>query len=98
MDERRTGVEELKGQIAAVSKKVDHMQSYLESEFGGHNLNGVPTEGNMTRQFKDIFIRLTKLEERTKIIEDWKMYVLGAVGACGILFSLITLLVQAIKH
>ncbi len=104
MEERRTGVDELKRQIQMVSGKVDHLQGYLESEFGGKGLSGQPTEGNIIRRFRDINTeiceqdkRIAKLEDRTKIIEDWKMYILGGVGACGIVFSLVTLLVQVVK-
>lgn len=97
MEERIDGMEELRLQLLAVNRKVDHMQMYLESEFGGHSLSGQPTEGNMNRQFKDIFNRISKLEDRTKMIEDWKMYILGGVGAIGILFSLVTLVIQVVK-
>lgn len=59
-EERRQGMRELKEQISQIisnqekfSRQLDHLQGYVESEFGGTGLSGQPTEGNQTRNLRE---------------------------------------------
>lgn len=97
MEERRRGMEELKQSLSDVIKKVDHLQSYIESEFGGHGLNGQATEGNTTRQLREISTRVAIQNGRVSKLENWRSYVIGIGGACGGILTLLTLLVAWIK-
>lgn len=89
MVERRQGMEELK-------KKIDHIQGYLESEFGGHSLSGQPTEGNMNRKFREyheshinILKRIEILEKKAILTEKIFVYGSGFVAAFIVSFELI---------
>lgn len=118
MEERRQGMDELKLQVFNLAKTTDlmaieirqvrtdlgHQQSYLESEFGGRGISGQPTEGNQTRQLRELNDRqkmqngrVGKLEDKIRKIEDWRLYILGGAGALGMLCSFVTLIVTVCK-
>lgn len=99
MIERRVGMEELKESVANITIDIQRIRSYLESEFGGQNVLGQHTEGNVNRNFRELKTELSNIEGkvdhqngRVKKLEMWKVYILGAGASASFIFgSLITI-------
>lgn len=97
-NERRAGMVELTNEIKAI-------RVYLEYEFGGKGLNGHEVEGNVNRQFRELREEMNNLAQKVQIqngrvskLELWQARVFGAIGVIGCVFSLMTLLVNVLKH
>lgn len=95
--ERRKDMLSLVNEMSLLKNKIDHLQTYLESEFGGRSMNGEPTEGNTNRNFRELSESQIDIQKRIKILEDWRTYVIGGLGTIGGGVTLIALLISWVK-
>lgn len=95
--ERRKDMLSLVNEMSLLKNKIDHLQMYLESEFGGRSMNGEPTEGNTNRNFRELTTAHDNIQARLKKLENIRTYILGGIGAIGGLITFITVLVGWIK-
>ena len=110
--ERRQSVVDLQDKMAKltvqyeeIKKITQKLYNCLEQEFGGTSLNGNPLEGNVNTKLRELSNDVSALNSKVAIqngrvgkLELWQARVFGAVGVIGIIFSLITLILNVLKH
>lgn len=101
MEERRKNNEEILNQLQivadglhAIKGKQIIIEQYLQVQFGGKDLVGTPTEGNVMRTLREINEkiriqngRVTKTEEKVKKLEDEKLTFAGICIGAGAAIS-----------
>ena len=78
--------EELVAKIDAIMEKQSTIKNYIETQFGGVDLAGTPTEGIITGQLKQLNEKVKIQNGRIGKLENWRWFVLG--GCAVVIFIL----------